>query len=134
MVTTGELVGRRGARHRGVAEVLEDLPLPDDVPDPAIQRQVLRLDLSGEVFATFREAMAKIRRDAGESLDDDAAILLLCRQLWRAPRTRAARATQSHSRFARAAAGRINKVAVSQSKSVPSWSRWPNATGSTSGT
>ena len=86
MVTAGELVGRRGARHRGVAEVLEDLPLPDDVPDPAIQRQVLRLDLSGDVFATFREAMAKIRRDAGEALDDDAAILLLCRQALGGPK------------------------------------------------
>ncbi|HWP05032.1 MAG TPA: hypothetical protein VNN72_04790, partial [Polyangiaceae bacterium] len=41
---------------------------------------LLRLELSGEVLATFREAMAKIRRDAGEPLDDDAAFLLLCRQ------------------------------------------------------
>jgi hypothetical protein len=47
---------------------------------------VLRLDLSGEVFATFREAMAKIRRDAGEALDDDAAILLLCRQALEGPK------------------------------------------------
>jgi hypothetical protein len=41
---------------------------------------VVRLELSGEVFATFREAMAKVRRDAGEPIDEDAAILLLCRQ------------------------------------------------------
>src|SRR6187399_3612458 len=54
--------------------------LPDDVPDPGLKRHVLRLDLSGEVLATFREAMAKVRRDAGEALDDDAAVLLLCRQ------------------------------------------------------
>ena len=53
--------------------------LPDDVPDPQLKRHVLRLELSGDTFATFREAMAKIRRDAGESLDDDAAILLFCR-------------------------------------------------------
>jgi hypothetical protein len=60
--------------------------LPDDVPDSKLTRHVLRLDLSGEVFATFREAMAKIRRDAGESLDDDAAILLLCRQALEGPK------------------------------------------------
>src|SRR6185369_13966419 len=60
--------------------------LPDDVPDPGLKRHVLRLDLAGEVLATFREAMAKIRRDAGESLDDDAAILLLCRQALEGPK------------------------------------------------
>jgi hypothetical protein len=60
--------------------------LPDDVPDSQLKRHVLRLDLSGEVFATFREAMAKIRRDAGESLDDDAAMLLLCRQALEGPK------------------------------------------------
>jgi len=54
--------------------------LPDDLPDSRLKRHELRLELSGEVFATFREAMAKIRRDAGEPLDDDAAFLLLCRQ------------------------------------------------------
>jgi 5-methylcytosine-specific restriction endonuclease McrA len=60
--------------------------LPDDVPDSQLKRHVLRLDLSGEVFATFREAMAKIRRDAGGSLDDDAAMLLLCRQALEGPK------------------------------------------------
>src|SRR6187399_1677950 len=60
--------------------------LPDDVPDPDLERHVVRLELSGEVFATFREAMAKIRRDAGESLDEDAAILLLCRQALEGPK------------------------------------------------
>jgi 5-methylcytosine-specific restriction endonuclease McrA len=47
---------------------------------------VLRLELSGEVLATFREAMAKVRRDAGETLDDDAAVLLICRQALGGPR------------------------------------------------
>src|SRR6187399_2521401 len=60
--------------------------LPDDVPDADLKRHVLRLELSGEVFATFREAMGKIRRDAGESLDDNAAILLLCRQALGGPK------------------------------------------------
>ncbi|HEX5100557.1 MAG TPA: HNH endonuclease, partial [Polyangiaceae bacterium] len=54
--------------------------LPDDVPDSRLKRHTLRLELSGEVVATYREAMAKIRRDAGEPLNEDAAFLLLCRQ------------------------------------------------------
>src|SRR4051812_37383116 len=52
---------------------------PDDAPDVNAKRHVLRLELSGEALATFREALAKVRRDAGEALDEDAAILLLCR-------------------------------------------------------
>jgi len=60
--------------------------LPDDVSDPDLKRHMLRLELSGEVFATFRDAMAKVRRDAGEPLDDDAAILLLCRQALEGPK------------------------------------------------
>jgi len=47
---------------------------------------VLRLEVSGEALATFREAMAKMRREAGEALDDDAAVLLLCRQALEGPR------------------------------------------------
>jgi hypothetical protein len=47
---------------------------------------VLRFEVSGETVATFREAMAKIRRDAGESLDDDAALLLFSRHVLEGPR------------------------------------------------
>jgi hypothetical protein len=53
--------------------------LPDDVPDDDLRRHVLRLELSVRVMATFRKAMAKTQRDAGELLDDDTAMLLLCR-------------------------------------------------------
>jgi 5-methylcytosine-specific restriction endonuclease McrA len=55
--------------------------LPSDAPEASAKRHVLRFEVSGEVLATFREAMAKIRRDAGESLNDDAAILLLARSV-----------------------------------------------------
>jgi hypothetical protein len=60
--------------------------LPGDLPDKGTTRHVLRLEVSGEVLATFREAMAKVRREAGETLDDDAAVLLLCRQALGGPR------------------------------------------------
>src|SRR5882672_5542761 len=52
---------------------------PEDRVDPSLRRRVLRMEVSAETFATFREAMAKLRRDAGESLDDDSALLLLAR-------------------------------------------------------
>jgi len=59
--------------------------LPDDVPDSDLKRHVLRLELAATVMAAFREAMEKMRRDAGESLDDDAALLLLCRAALEGP-------------------------------------------------
>jgi hypothetical protein len=59
--------------------------LPDDPPDPTAQRHVLRFEVSGEALATFREAMAKIRRDAGGPVDDDAALLLMARQVLTGP-------------------------------------------------
>jgi hypothetical protein len=59
--------------------------LPDDAPDPSAQRHVLRFEVSGEALATFREAMAQIRRDAGGPLDDDAALLLMARHVLAGP-------------------------------------------------
>ncbi|RYZ04058.1 MAG: HNH endonuclease [Myxococcales bacterium] len=55
--------------------------LPDSPVEPAQQRHVLRFDVSGETLASFREAMAKLQRGAGEHLDDDALLLLLARHV-----------------------------------------------------
>jgi hypothetical protein len=60
--------------------------LPDDAPEASAKRHVLRLEVSGEVLATLREAMAKIQRDAGEALDDDGVILLLARAVLGGPK------------------------------------------------
>jgi hypothetical protein len=46
---------------------------------------VLRFEISGEVLASMREALARIRRDAGEPLDDDAALLLMARAVLEGP-------------------------------------------------
>jgi hypothetical protein len=46
---------------------------------------VLRFEVSAETYASFREAMAKLRRDAGSSLDDDASLLLLARHILGGP-------------------------------------------------
>ena len=55
--------------------------LPHDRPDPRAVRHALHFDVSAEIFATFREALAKLRRDADAPLDDDAALLLMVRHV-----------------------------------------------------
>ncbi len=62
---------------------------PGDARDAKAMRHVLRLELSGEALATFREAMAKIRRDAAQPLDDDAAMLLMARSVLGGPKDEA---------------------------------------------
>ena len=59
--------------------------LPSDPANGSLRRHILRFEVSGEVLATFRDAMAKLRRDAGGSLDDDAALLLLARHVLGGP-------------------------------------------------
>jgi 5-methylcytosine-specific restriction endonuclease McrA len=58
---------------------------PDDPHDPSLRRHVLRFDVSAETYATFREAMAKLRRESHSPLDDDASLLLLARQILGGP-------------------------------------------------
>jgi 5-methylcytosine-specific restriction endonuclease McrA len=45
----------------------------------------LRFEVTGEVLASFREALAKLRRDAGGPLDDDATLLLMARHVLGGP-------------------------------------------------
>jgi hypothetical protein len=59
--------------------------MPDDSRDPALRRHVLRFEVSAETYATFREAMAKLRRESYSSLDDDASLLLVARQILGGP-------------------------------------------------
>ena len=59
---------------------------PDDPADEARRRHVIRLEVSGATYATFREMMAKVRRDAGEPLDDDAAVMLVARHVLGGPK------------------------------------------------
>jgi hypothetical protein len=58
---------------------------PGDPCDAAMRRHVLRFEVSGEVLASLREALSKLRRDAGEPLDDDAALLLMARAVLEGP-------------------------------------------------
>ncbi|MFZ5891565.1 MAG: HNH endonuclease [Myxococcota bacterium] len=55
--------------------------LPSAPEDPTLRRHVLRFEVTGETRALFLDGLAKLRRDAGEALDDDSALLLAGRKL-----------------------------------------------------
>jgi hypothetical protein len=59
--------------------------LPSAPKTAGAERHVLRFEVSGEVLATVREALIKLRRDADGSLDDDAALLLMARHVLGGP-------------------------------------------------
>ncbi|HXK19753.1 MAG TPA: HNH endonuclease signature motif containing protein, partial [Polyangiaceae bacterium] len=59
--------------------------LPSAAKTIGAERHVLRFEVSGEVLATFREALTKLRREADGALDDDAALLLMARQVLSGP-------------------------------------------------
>ena len=67
---------------------------PDDAATAEAKRHALRFDVSAEVLATFRDAMAKLRRDTGGPLDDDTALLLMARQVLGGPVDSVGRATR----------------------------------------
>ncbi len=50
---------------------------PGDPADPAMKREVLRLEVTGDGLAAFREARRRIELDVGHSLDDDAFVRML---------------------------------------------------------
>jgi hypothetical protein len=58
---------------------------PTTPPDPSARRHVLRFEVSGETFALFREALGELRRRSGSSLDDDAALLQMAREVLGGP-------------------------------------------------
>jgi hypothetical protein len=78
------LMAARGKTVREVEELVSG-HRPGDLPggpkDSSAERHVLRFEVSGDVLATFREAVAKLRQDAGGSLDDDAVLLLMARHV-----------------------------------------------------
>ncbi len=55
--------------------------LPSDAADPKLRRHVVRFEVTGETRALLLDALAKVRRDAGEALDDDTALLLIARMV-----------------------------------------------------
>jgi hypothetical protein len=58
---------------------------PGDPVRPEARRHVLHFDVSAETFATFREAVAHLRRKSEQALDDDALLLLMAREILQGP-------------------------------------------------
>ncbi|MFZ5893640.1 MAG: HNH endonuclease [Myxococcota bacterium] len=74
----------RGQTVRQVEELVSGRApgdLPSDAADPALRLYVLRHEVHGETYALWLEALAKLRRDASEALDDDATLLLMVRRI-----------------------------------------------------
>jgi hypothetical protein len=72
----------RGRSVRQIAELVKGHRLgdgPGKPSGPSSSRHVLRFEVLAETFSTFREAMAKLRREFGGPMDDDAALLLMAR-------------------------------------------------------
>jgi hypothetical protein len=73
------------ARNKTIREV-EDLvsgrapgDRPSDPPRSELKKHILKLEVSAETMATWREAAGQIRKDAGEALDDDAVVKMMAR-------------------------------------------------------
>ena len=58
---------------------------PTDAARAGARRHHLSFNVSADTLATFREAVAKLRRDSGTPLDDDATLLLMARHVLEGP-------------------------------------------------
>ena len=79
----------RGKTLRQLEQVLagkEPGAAPGSLPNPAVQRHVLRFEVAAETLALFRDALNELRRRAGGPLDDDAALLEMARTVLGGPR------------------------------------------------
>jgi len=85
----------QGRNLRQIEELVSGLRLgdgPGEPRDPSSSTHVLRFEVLAETLSTFREAMAKLSREFGGPMDDDAAILLMARHVLGRRATRAAQA------------------------------------------
>ncbi|MBN4050264.1 HNH endonuclease [Desulfobulbus sp. AH-315-M07] len=59
---------------------------PGDPAKPELERHVLKLELSGEAMALWRDAVAMLQRQAGGGIDEEQALLLMARQVLGGPK------------------------------------------------
>lgn len=82
------LASTRGRTVREIEQLVAGLPLgarPRDPKDPALRKYVLRLEVTAEGKALFREVIARVQAESGESLGEDEAFLQALRQVLRGP-------------------------------------------------
>jgi hypothetical protein len=58
---------------------------PSDRRRPEFVRHILRFEVGAETLATFREAMKELQKRSDHRLDDDAALLLMAREVLGGP-------------------------------------------------
>ncbi len=79
-------------RHKNVRQVerlvagLAVGDLPGDPSKKDVKRHTLRIEVSAETLATYRDAIARLQRQAGGGLDEDAALLTMARQVLGGPK------------------------------------------------
>ena len=82
------LAAARNQTVRQVERLVSGLPRgaePGDRKDPKGQKHALHLNVRPETLALFREAADRLRREAGEVLNDDALLLAMARRILRGP-------------------------------------------------
>src|SRR5262245_101367 len=83
------LEAARGKTIRQLEELVAGKVL-GDTPDapyrPEARRHILRFEVAADTYATFRDAVAMLRREVGAFLDDDATLLALARHVLGGPR------------------------------------------------
>ena len=55
--------------------------MPDDPPDPALKKLIVRLEVSAHVAATLHQAATTVRRELGHEVDDDAVYDTISRRV-----------------------------------------------------
>jgi hypothetical protein len=78
----------RGSTAREVERMVSGLARGDRPTDrrrPEFVRHVLRFEVGAETLATFREAMKELQKRGDHRLDDDAALLLMAREVLGGP-------------------------------------------------
>lgn len=58
---------------------------PQSPPDRSARRHVLRFEVTAETLALFRQALAQLRHRTGASMDDDAALMAMARDVLGGP-------------------------------------------------
>ena len=82
------LLAARGKTAREVERMVSGLAPGDRPADrrrPERLRHILRFEVGAETLATFREAMRELRKRSDHRLDDDAALLLMAREVLGGP-------------------------------------------------
>ncbi|HZO12999.1 MAG TPA: HNH endonuclease signature motif containing protein, partial [Polyangiaceae bacterium] len=60
--------------------------LPNDPANADVRRHVLRFEVSADVYALWREAVAQLRHESGGQLDEDDAFLMMARHVLAGPK------------------------------------------------